>query len=89
MTFVPVPQTFLVHASHPTHVKCPADASCLTSRGTVVLRSAPDIAPGTPQRRHPLLAQLLWTASVLLGLVAFDTGLRRRRPPGSDRPVAC
>ena len=63
MTFVPAPQTFLVH-----------------STGAVVPGSAPGVAPGGSQREHPLLAQLLWTASVLLGLLALDTALRRRRP---------
>ena len=83
MTFVPQPQAFLVHASHPTQVNCPPNRTCLTSTGTVVLGSAPGVAPGGPQRAHPLLAELLWTASVLLGLVALDTGLRgRRRPRG-------
>ena len=86
MTFVPTPQTFLAHA-HPAHVKCPADASCLTATGTVVLGSAPGVAPGGPQREHPLLAQLLWTASVLLGLLALDAGLRRRRPQNPRSPV--
>jgi len=79
MTFVPAPQTFLVH-SHLTHVNCPPNTTCLVSTGTVVLGSAPGVAPGGSQREHPLLAQLLWTASVLLGLLALDTALRRRRP---------
>ena len=81
MTFVPVPRTFLVHASHRTNVKCPANASCLTSTATVVLRSRANVASGASQRQHPLMAQLLWTASVLLGLVALDTRMRGRRPP--------
>jgi hypothetical protein len=80
MTFVPAPQTLLVRSSsHLTHVGCPPNASCLTSRGTVVLGSAPGIPPGTPQRQHPLLAQLLWTTSVLFALLALDAGPRRRQ----------
>ena len=89
MTFVPIPQSFLVHASHPRRVKCPAGASCLTATATVVLSGTPARTPlGRPQRQHPLLAELLGTASVLLGLVALGTGLRRRRrPTGSSQPA--